>query len=184
MKVVAISGATRRPSKTSALLQALLTASVPLGADVAFYDLLDVGLSFGAAVGRGDLQASARHVLEAVEGADGLVVGSPVYKGAYTGQFKHFFDLVDPTALQGKPVSIAATGGGHRHALVVEQSLRPLFGFFGALTIPTAVYAAESDFVGYEPNDVALLERISRAGNEFRTILAALTKPQDIRYAS
>jgi FMN reductase len=29
-----------------------------------------------------------------------LVVGSPTYKGSYTGLFKHFFDLLDPTALK------------------------------------------------------------------------------------
>ncbi len=68
--------------------------------------------------------------------ADGLIVGSPVYKGAYTGLFKHLFDLVDPGALAGKPVAIVATGGGARHALVVEHAFRPLFGFFGALQMP------------------------------------------------
>lgn len=67
------------------------------------------------------------------------LVGSPVYKGAYTGLFKHLFDLVAPAALKGKPVAIGATGGGARHALVVEHAFRPLFGFFGALALPTAI---------------------------------------------
>jgi FMN reductase len=77
------------------------------------------------------------------------VVGSPTYKGSYTGLFKHFFDLVDPLALQGKPVILTATGGGERHALIVEHQLRPLFGFFMAHTLPTAVYAADRDFSDY-----------------------------------
>ena len=79
-------------------------------------------------------------------GADVLVAGSPTYKGSYTGLFKHFFDLIDPTALRGKPVVLLATGGGDRHALIVEHQLRPLFAFFEALTLPTAVYASEKDF--------------------------------------
>lgn len=49
-------------------------------------------------------------------------------------------------ALVGKPVVIAATGGGHRHALTVEHQLRPLFAFFCAHTIATSVYAAEAEF--------------------------------------
>jgi hypothetical protein len=35
------------------------------------------------------------------------------------------FDLVDPAALAGKPVAIVATGGGPRHALVVEHAFPP-----------------------------------------------------------
>ncbi|TIX99332.1 MAG: FMN reductase, partial [Mesorhizobium sp.] len=77
---------------------------------------------------------------------DVLVVGSPTFKGSYTGLFKHFFDLLDQSSLRGKPVILAATGGGDRHSLVVEHQLRPLFGFFEALTLPTAIYASDKDF--------------------------------------
>ena len=41
---------------------------------------------------------------------------------------------------------LTATGGGERHALMVEHQLRPLFAFFEALVLPTAVYATERDF--------------------------------------
>jgi FMN reductase len=62
--------------------------------------------------------------------------------------FKHFFDLVDRYALADKPVLLAATGGSDRHALVLEYALRPLFGFFQALTVPVAFYASAGDFDG------------------------------------
>lgn len=110
------------------------------------FDFVDAGTGLGAAWTRDQLSLPARRLVEAIEEADGLVVGSPVYKGSYTGLFKHLFDLVDPAALAGKPVAIAATGGGARHALVVEHSFRPLFGFFGALQVPVTVYASDSEF--------------------------------------
>ncbi len=78
--------------------------------------------------------------------ADILVVASPTFKGSYTGLFKHVFDLLDPSSLRGKPVILAATGGGERHSLMVEHQLRPLFGFFEALAMPTAIYASDKDF--------------------------------------
>ena len=37
-------------------------------------------------------------------------------------------------------------GWGDRHALIAEHSLRPLFGLFETLSVPTAIYAAASDF--------------------------------------
>ncbi|MFD1810195.1 NAD(P)H-dependent oxidoreductase [Gemmobacter lanyuensis] len=97
------------------------------------------------------MAATARAALEVILSADALVVASPVYKGSYTGLFKHLIDLIDPAALQGKPVLLAATGGGDRHALVIEHQLRPLFGFFEAQTLPTGVYAADRDFAGVSP---------------------------------
>lgn len=68
-------------------------------------------------------------MIQTIIEAEALVIGSPTYKGSYTGLFKHVFDLLDPADLRGKPVILTATGGGDRHSLVVEHQLRPLFAF-------------------------------------------------------
>jgi FMN reductase len=101
--------------------------------------------------------------LRAIESADLIVAATPVYKGSYTGLFKHLFDLLDPDALVGRPVLLAANGGSDRHALVVDHQVRPLFAFFRALTLPSAVYASENDFDGYTLRSGALLARIDEA---------------------
>lgn len=75
--------------------------------------------SLAAQNGRESLAPEAQHILQSVINADKLVVGSPTCKGSYTGLFKHFFDLMDPGALRGKPVLLVTTGGGERHALIV-----------------------------------------------------------------
>ncbi len=120
----------------------------------------------------GDLAPFARAAVETILHADALVVASPVYKGSYSGLFKHLFDLIDPSALAGKPVLLAATGGGDRHALVIEHHLRPLFGFFEAQTLPSGVYASESDFTDGRPASAALLARLDRAVGQFDAFLA------------
>ena len=84
--------------------------------------------------------------LAAVEAADALIVGTPVYRASFTGLFKHFFDFVEQTALVDVPVLLAASGGSERHALVLEHQLRPLFSFFQAQTLPIGVYATDRDF--------------------------------------
>ena len=162
--IVGLSGNLDRPSKTRTLVQTVVaTAASQYEATGRVYDLADFGASLGAARRLADLDASARAALEVVLSADALVVGSPVYKGSYTGLFKHLIDLVDPLALAGKPVLLTATGGGDRHALVIEHQLRPLFGFFEARTLPTGLYAADRDFTDGQPSSPVLLDRLGRA---------------------
>jgi len=110
-----------------------------------------------------ELPAEGAAAVQAIETADLIVAATPVHKGSYTGLFKHLFDLVGPESLVGRPVLLAANGGSDRHALVVDHQLRPLFSFFRALTVPSAVYAAESDFEGYTIRSSALQARIDEA---------------------
>ena len=109
--------------------------------------------------------------MDAIEGADALIVASPVYKGSYTGLFKHLFDFVAPDALTNRPVVLAATGGGPRHALVVEHQLRPLFAFFSAQCMATAVYASDGEFVAGQPTEPTLRRRIEVAAGQLAEAL-------------
>lgn len=169
--IVGFSGSAHRPSRTRALVESVIQhVSGDRPVDATVFDLVDVGTNIGFSR-RQDLPQELQDILNAIEKADALVVGSPVYKGSYTGLFKHVIDFIDPAALAGKPVVLAATGGGHGHALVVEHQLRPLFGFFSALTIPTALYAADSEFADGVPADEKLRARIIRAAHELERAL-------------
>jgi FMN reductase len=136
-----------------------------------FYDLVDAGPGLGSAFAPDQLSPEAANIIKAIENADGLIVSSPVYKGSYTGLFKHLFDFVAPDALIGKPVVIAATGGGYRHALVVEHQFRPLFGFFSALVAPTTVYASDDDFRDGALTTPDVVKRAAQAAEEFSALL-------------
>jgi MsuE subfamily FMN reductase len=87
-------------------------------------------------------------------------VGSPAYRATYSGLFKLFFDYVGQYALVDTPVVLTATGGSDRHALLVEHQMRPLFGFFQALTLPLGIFANERDFTDYRVTSDDLDERI------------------------
>ncbi|MEV6552304.1 FMN reductase [Streptomyces sp. NPDC051597] len=109
-----------------------------------------------------------------VTAADGLIVVTPVFAASYSGLFKSFFDVIDPDALTGKPVLIAATGGTARHSLVLEHALRPLFAHLRAVTVPTAVFAASEDWgSGGDEYTDGLPGRIRRAAAELAALMAA-----------
>lgn len=177
--IIGLSGNLDRPSKTRALVQtAVAIAASRFDAAGSVFDLADFGPSLGTARRAEDLAPDARSALDAILAADALVVASPVYKGSYTGLFKHLVDLVDPQALQGKPVLLAATGGGDRHALVIEHQLRPLFGFFEADTLPTGVYAADRDFTAGQPSSAELSDRLGRAVDQLSPFFVRRVQPE------
>jgi FMN reductase len=174
IKVVGISGNVKRPSKTHALVgQVLGAVSERYGVATRHLDLSDTLPDLGLTFERDAIKHGLARVIELIETADILVVGSPVYKGTYTGLFKHLFDLIDPNALNGMPVVVTATGGGDRHALVVEQSLRPLFGFFMAHAMPTAIYASARDFEGDRVVNKDTVKRIEDAVTQLGPFITA-----------
>lgn len=174
MKVLGISGSVKQPSRTSRVVSDII-AAIEKRADVTAdtIDLAVVAPILFRALRSDQLDEEGRRIVDAVEAADVLVVGSPVYRASYTGALKHLFDLVDFRALQGKRVVLAATGGTPLHGLMLEHQFRPLFGFFGAVTVPTTVYAVEADFTEYTLSNSAVEARIERAVAELIDLLPA-----------
>ncbi|TDN91909.1 FMN reductase [Microbacterium sp. BK668] len=164
LKVVGVSGSLHTPSKTTALVSAIIgEVASRARTESRLIELAEIGPSLAGVLHRADLPPDVAEALRAIEGADLLVVASPVYRASFTGLFKHLFDFVDQYALVGQPVLLAATGGGERHALIIEHQLRPLFGFFQAITLPLGVYASTADFDGHELRSTGAHQRIEQA---------------------
>ena len=164
LRVVAVSGGLQRPSKSAALAEHLLDLIADeIPCQQRLIELGQLAPQLAGAAWRSQLPDTVERELAAVEQADVLVVTTPVFRGSYTGIFKHFFDFIHQDALIDKPVMLAATGGSERHALVIDHQLRPLFSFFQARTLPLGIYATDKDFVDYRLQDEALIERAKLA---------------------
>jgi FMN reductase len=93
LRLVAVSGGLQRPSKSAALaehLSDLIADEVPC--EQRLVELGQLAPQLAGAVWRSQLPGTVERELAAVEQADVLVVATPVFRGAYTGLFKHFFD--------------------------------------------------------------------------------------------
>ncbi|MFI8092337.1 FMN reductase [Streptomyces sp. NPDC086080] len=190
MKLVVVSAGLSVPSSTRLLgdrLAAAATGQAP--ADVQVIELRDLAVEIAHTFTHGFPGRALSDAFDAVSGADGLIVVTPVVPEArlddvsasYSGLFKSFFDalgVTDPDVLAGKPVLIAATGGTARHSLVLDHALRPLFSYLRAVVVPTGVYAASEDW-GAEGLD----GRIERAAGELAALVSGLStvRPQPRR---
>lgn len=172
MNIVALSGNVKRPSrKASSVSVAADHLRQRIGGHVQSVEIVAAAPVLFRAFCTDHLDTEGKATIAAMEDADVIIVGSPVYRASYSGALKHLFDLVDYRAFAGTHVVLTATGGTSLHGLMLEHQLRPLFGFFNALTVPTAIYALEVDFTDYQLTNPAVLERVDQAIEE----LAAIT---------
>lgn len=182
-KLVAVSAGLSRPSSTRLLADRLaesarrrLAAEGPV--EVRVVELRDLATDIANAMVTGFPGGALREAIEAVTGADGLIAVTPIFTASYSGLFKSFFDVIDNTALAGRPVLIGATGGTARHSLALDHALRPIFGYLRAIVVPTGVYAASEDWgSGGDATTEGLSARIDQAAGE----LAALVSGSPVR---
>lgn len=66
---------------------------------------------------------------------------------------------------------LTAVGGGLRHSLVVEHQLRPLFGFFEACTVSTAIYASSDELAPGTPLAPMIAARLANAVEQFAALV-------------
>ncbi len=172
--MVVVSGSWKSPSKTRTLTDAAAAAlrrRRPV--EITTIDLAEVGGEIALLTSASQAGPHLSSLFSAVASADLQVVGSPIFKAAYTGLFKHFFDLIDPQALVGTPVLLAATGGSLHYALVLEHQFRP------ALLILSRAHAADDQFTRWESDfengiltSQNVKERIEKATSEAELAIA------------
>jgi FMN reductase len=180
VKLVAVSAGLSTPSSTRLLADRLAESAraelAAQGHDVQteVIELRELAVAVANHLVTGFPPPQLASAIDAVTGADGLIAVTPVFTASYSGLFKSFFDLIDPDALTGTPVLIAATGGTARHSLVLEHALRPLFAYLRAGVVPTAVYAASEDWgSGGDDYTEGLPARIRQAAGELAAAMSA-----------
>ncbi|GAB2748731.1 NADPH-dependent FMN reductase [Kitasatospora kifunensis] len=131
--VLAVSGSPSATSRTTRLLR-------HVGARLADHGHRVLPLDVRELPAEALLAGDTRHpelarALALVAEADGLVIGTPVYKAAYSGLLKALLDVLPQYALAGKTVLPLATGGSTAHVLAVDYALRPVLSSMGAAHI-------------------------------------------------
>lgn len=174
VNLVGLSSGVGTPSSTTTLtslvLEAAAAALAASGREVTtgLIEVRDIARDATDEVLGGLRTAALDDALHAIEGADGLVVATPVFRGSYAGVLKTVLDLLEPGSLRGVPTVLAATSGSVRHTLMTDFAMRPLLSYFGALTMPTSVVATPEDFTLGVPTP-ELATRIARAATQLTT---------------
>ena len=144
--VIALLGSVTPPGRLSSAVAGAVERATAAGHPAKLLDLgtLRVGFADGRPVEQFDDDTTK--LVAAMTSAEAVILATPVYRGTLTGALKNALDLLPIEALQGKPVGIVAMGATLHHYLGAESHLRDILGWFGALTLPTAIYLSSADF--------------------------------------
>jgi FMN reductase len=168
LNLVVVSGGTSDPSSTRLLADRAAARVTALAGERAaavrtrVIDLRELATDIGTALTSQLITPRLQQAVDALAAADGIIAAAPVYKAGPSGLFTSFFQVLDNDLLIGKPALLAATAGTSRHALVVDDQIRPLFAYLRALPVPTSLFAAPEDWGA----DDTLSRRIDRAAFE------------------
>lgn len=186
-KLAVVTAGLSQPSSTRLLADRLAEATVEAATldgvevEVTVVELRDIAQDITNNLLTGFPSGRLQEAIDAVAGADALIAVTPIFSASYSGLFKSFFDVIDNTALEGLPTTLAATGGSARHSLALEHEMRPLFSYLRAVTLPTAVFAASEDWGSGADGVSALPSRVRRAGRELASALAASDRSSSVR---
>lgn len=176
-RILVVSSGISTPSTTRLLAEQIgeaVSAQIAArgeSAEVDYVELRQYAVPLAQALTTGGMPIPEVDALkQRVSEADALVAVTPVFAASYAGLFKLFVDLLDPDALTGTPVLIAATAGTARHSLVLDHALRPLFTWLRATVVPTGVFAATEDFGG---DGADLGPRVQRAAGELAALVVS-----------
>jgi FMN reductase len=171
IRLVAINAGVSDPSSTRSLIERIAQKSLDdmsaagLAPTLSIIDLGPLAVDIAKSIVTGFPDASVQAAIERLAAADAVIAATPVYKAGVSGLFKSFIDLIDNDLLIAKPVLLAAAAGTARHAMIVDEQMRPLFAFLRAIPVPTSIFAAPEDWSS--PDLSARMDRAARELTQF-----------------
>ncbi len=170
-KLLGIVGSVSQQSKTkSAVKVALQAAAEEFAIETELISLADYKIDTADSRQTTEYTGDTAEVLQKVMASDAFIIGTPAYRGSYSGTLKNLFDMIprgkwqsDKAPLQSRPIGFIGTGATDHHYLLINQELGPIASFFGAYLVG-GVYVNSSQYENEEIVDQKIIKRLELLG--------------------
>ena len=164
--LLGISGSLTKGGSTRTLVEYALQAAATRYPEItaAILDLREVTLSFCDGRPLPEYTDDTPQVVARIQAADAYVIGTPIYRGSYTGSLKNLLDHLPVEALMGKVAGLIATGATDHHYLSIDQELRPVLMWFNMHLVPGSMYVRSNQLQGTEIIDEQVREHLRQLG--------------------
>lgn len=181
MKAVILLGSIRANSFTRALAQrvslALESRSIATDwVDPAAQPLPIADPEFHHNVAQTPSEA-VRQMVAKIDGAEGVILASPLYHGSYSGVLKNALDCLAYDAFRDKPVGLLAHGSGAKRCAQAAEHLVPVVRTLYGHALQCQVASSKADFTLDEASGAPVLtdadtaSRCERLAEEMKKFL-------------
>lgn len=177
LSLLGISGSLTKGGSTRAVIDAALLAAKTRYPDITtdVLDLRDVTLSFCDGRPLSEYPDDTPKTVERVQVADAYIIGTPIYRGSYTGSLKNLLDHVPVEAMMGKVAGLTVNGATDHHYLSIDQELRPVLMWFNLHLVPGSVYVRGNQMQGTTISDKQAREHVRLLGEAVVDLTQRLT---------
>ncbi len=177
LTLLGISGSLTKGGSTRAVIDAALLAAKTRYPDITtdVLDLRDVTLSFCDGRPLDDYPDDTSKAVARIQAADAYIIGTPIYRGSYTGSLKNLLDHVPVEAMMGKVAGLLVNGATDHHYLSIDQELRPLLMWFNLHLVPGSVYVRGNQMQGTTISDEQAREHVRLLGEAVIDLTQRLT---------
>lgn len=137
--IIGIAGGPDAGGRTATAVAGILDGAAGAGAKTELFELSQVPLS---------------DVLAAIDAADAVVLGSPVYRATYSSLLKNLLENLErgkwgekTAPLQGKAAAVLLTGASGHHFLALDGLRSVLAGFFAVQVLSPGLYLDHSGYL-------------------------------------
>lgn len=174
MKVVLLDGSPAVPSRVGVLIEAIAAQLHEKGCETVVLELQSLALPTNDPAyyknPREHPDERVRDFVAAIQDADAVVLGTPLYHGSYSGLIKSALDHLTNDALRGKVVGIISNATGPRSSVLAASALVPVARALKGEVINCLIGTCKADYAErggvFQIVDECILERIDRFASE------------------
>lgn len=107
-----------------------------------------------------------KQITSYIENAQGIIIGSPVLQGSFSGVLKAFLDLFSPNIFERKPIFPIMTGKSPDYHFTLEYSFKPLLSNLKGVNIK-GVYILDEQIDKFRENPIINEGKLQATKDQF-----------------
>ncbi|HLC37011.1 MAG TPA: NAD(P)H-dependent oxidoreductase [archaeon] len=164
LNVIGVSGSNRPESMTKKLVSLILEEAKKLEAKTELIDLAEE--NFPLYDEDIELNKKQKELLESIEKADVLVLGSPEFHGTLTGRMKNFIDFFPYNKEPSKLCFFVSSAGSRHGGMQTINAFKTIASNLNYFSHPTSLTVGAKETAEGKITDEAVLKRINKIASE------------------
>lgn len=134
------------------------------GLDIDIIDLYNDKVSILDGRELSEYTDDTERIVDLIQTGDVFLIGTPVYRGTYTGALKNLIDHAPLSTFENKPIGLLATGATAHHYLMIDHEMRAVLAWSNAYLLPGSVYVENRHYADGKISDSQVNERLQQLG--------------------